>query len=210
MTDERRVRDRQVSRRPAAGFLRIVSPWTIILVITGCFHFFRGAIADGVVFLAVAAGLIADAAGILPFGRTPAVGRPPRAVLAVAAVVVGLPLLLAPLFGIVDVFVLAAVGVATMTIAWPNSSPAPAGRSDAARAPALRRAAVFWASVALAFSVWELATYLLGRPSAAAGYAFPPLSDLLDPAVASPSWRIILVAAWLAGGAALLRRGRHP
>ena len=121
----------------------------------------------------------------------------------------GVPLLLAPLFGIVDLFVLLAVGVATLVIAWPDSSLAP-GDSDAARAPARRRAAVLWAWVALAFCIWELAAYLLGRPSAAAEYAFPPMSDLLDPAVASPFWRIILVAGWLAGGAALLRRGRHP
>jgi len=119
------------------------------------------------------------------------------------------PLLLAPLFGIVDLFVLLAVGVATLVIAWPDSSLA-TGDSDAARAPARRWAAVLWAWVALAFCIWELAAYLLGRPSAATEYAFPPMSDLLDPAVASPFWRIILVAGWLAGGAALLRRGRHP
>jgi hypothetical protein len=209
MTDERRVRDRQVSRRRTNGFLRVVSPWTIILIITGCFHLYRGAIADGVIFLAVAVALIADAVGVLRFGRARSPGRPPRVVLTVAAAVVGVPLLLAPLFGIVDLFVLLAVGVATLVIAWPDSSLAP-GDSDAARAPARRRAAVLWAWVALAFCIWELAAYLLGRPSAAAEYAFPPLSDLLDPAVTSPFWRIILVAGWLAGGAALLRRGRHP
>jgi hypothetical protein len=84
------------------------------------------------------------------------------------------------------------------------------GRFGCREGPARRWAAVLWAWVALAFCIWELAAYLLGRPSAAAEYAFPPLSDLLDPAVTSPFWRIILVAGWLAGGAALLRRGRHP
>jgi hypothetical protein len=209
MTDERCVGDRQVSRRRINGFLRVVSPWTIILIITGCFHLFRGAIADGVIFLAVAVALIADAAGLFGFGRAPAPCRPPRVVLAVAAAVVGVPLLLAPLFGIVDLFVLLAVGVVTLMIAWPDTSLA-SEDSDAARAPARRRAAVLWAWVALAFCIWELAAYLLGRPSVAAEYAFPAMSDLVDPAVASPSWRVILVAGWLAGGAALLRRRRHP
>jgi hypothetical protein len=209
MTEERRIRDRRVSRRRVNEFLRVVSPWTIILIITGCFHLFRGAIADGVIFLAVAVALIADGAGDFRFGRAPAPGRPPRVVLVLAAAVAGVPLLLAPLFGIVDLFVLLAVGVATFVIAWPDSSLSP-GDSDAARAPARRRAAVLWAWVALTLCVWELAAYLLGRPSAAAAYAFPPLSDLMDPAVASPFWRITLVVGWLAGGAALLRRGRHP
>jgi hypothetical protein len=213
MADDQRTRLDRVLGTHAKRIVAIASPWTVILVITGCFHLYRDAIADAVIYFLVAAALALDAAGVLRFGhRSAVVQRLPRSLLAIGSAVLALPLVLAPLYGVVDTLVVVVVGVVVLALAWPESPRAsrpPVQRAgDATRAR--RRSAILWSCVGLFFCGWELGAYLLGRPSAAAEQMFPPLSDLIDPVVEQVLGRTLLVVGWFAAGIALVRRGRHP
>jgi hypothetical protein len=70
----------------------------------------------------------------------------------------------------------------------------------------MRRAATLWACVGIAVCLWELTMFFLG--AYVDRYAFPALSDLLDPLLDRPIGRILFAAAWLVGGVALMRRGQ--
>ena len=65
-----------VSRRVGVG----VAPWILILVVTGIFQLYRGALPDGLVFFVMAVALVADAAGAVPATRTIAPHRVPTAI----------------------------------------------------------------------------------------------------------------------------------
>ena len=56
----------------------------------------------------------------------------------------------------------------------------------------------------------ELLHFFLAMPSPQAEWDHPVLSDLIDPVVANPIGRAVCATLWILGGAALLRRGRHP
>lgn len=186
-----------------------VAAWVFILAFTGVFQLFRGAIADGVVFEVLAAGLLADAAGWLPALRE---RRPPRFVIVITLAVAAAVLALTPRHGIADGIVLAVAGLLVLAVAWPNHPGRAEKSAEAASrwSPRLKRSAALWASLGLAFCLWELTMYLLGTYLPGGRDDFPALSDLLDPLLASPIGRILFAAGWLLGGVALLRRGRNP
>jgi hypothetical protein len=179
--------------------------WIAILVLTGLFQFFyRKAIGDGVVFVAMAAALLVGETGILSRfdGRR---WQPRRIVVVIALVVAAAVLVLTPRHGIADGVVVAASGILLFVVAWPNS---PGAESVAVPwSSRLTRSALVWAIIGIAFCIWELAMYFLGL-TASGRTEFPALSDLLDPILNNPIGRLLGVAAWLAGGVALARRGR--
>ncbi len=178
--------------------------WIAILSLTGTFHLFRGAPFDGAIFFGGALVLLADAFGWLRFGSLSRERRTRRVVVLVVLAVVLLVLALAPLYGGVETVVIVAIGLALVPIVWPQPAiPTPKARPDS-----VRRAAFAWSVIAVLSCAWEIGAYFMSRPSLADEYAFPPLSDLVDPFVASPIGRAALIAAWLAGGYALIRRGR--
>ncbi len=178
--------------------------WLAILAVTGSFHLFRGAPVDGVIYFGGALVLLADTFGWLDFGPLNRERATRRVLVMVLLAVLVLVLALAPLYGGVDTVVVVAIGVALMPIVWPQpATPTPKARPDA-----VRRAAFVWSVLAVVGFAWEIGAYFMSRPSLADEYAFPPLSDLVDPFVASPLGRAVLIALWLAGGYALIRRGR--
>jgi hypothetical protein len=178
--------------------------WIVILSLTGAFHVFRGAPVDGLIFLGGALVIAADALGWLGFRALNRERHPRRILLIVLMTVLLLVLALAPLYGGVDTVVVVAIGIALMPIVWPQpAAPAPRARPDA-----VRRAAIVWSVIAVAGAAWEIGAYFMSTPSLAAEYDFPPLSDLIDPFIASPIGRAVLIALWLAGGYALVKRGR--
>ncbi|NEN06528.1 hypothetical protein G3T36_11675 [Diaminobutyricibacter tongyongensis] len=178
--------------------------WIAILSLTGAFHLFRGAPVDGLIFFAGALGLALDAFGwlrIRPLDRE----RTARRLLSwILMAVLLLVLALAPLYGGVESVVVVAIGVALIPVVWPQ----PAVPTPRARPDAVRRAAFAWSVIAVVGCAWEIGAYFMSRPSPAAEFAFPPLSDLVDPFIASPIARAVLIAIWLVGGYALIRRGR--
>ena len=178
--------------------------WISILSLTGAFHLFRGAPVDSVIFLGGALVLTADAFGWLSLVPLDRERHPRRVLVVVLMVVLLLVLALAPLYGGVETVVVVAIGIALMPIVWPQ----PAIAVPKARPDAVRRAAVAWTLIAVAGFAWEIGAYFLARPSPAAEYAYPPLSDLVDPFIASPIGRAVLIALWLLGGYALIRRAR--
>lgn len=185
---------------PRTLLRRLARPWTVILVATGLFQVFRGAPIDGAFFLVVAAVLVADEFG---FVALPGVAAPRRWVLGVAAAVLGTLMVLAPRHGLIEGLVVSAIGLSVLLFAWPDH-----GGTTAAQTP-LRRAGILWSVVAVTVAVVELVSFLLGVPSAAAKFAHPSISLLLDPALDTIEGRIVFSALWLVVGIALLRRGRR-
>ncbi len=204
MASDRPVESERAANTGArSGFITRVA-WVTILALTAIFHFIRGAPADGAIFLIAALVLALDAFGwvrIAPFDRE----RHPRRLLfvvliGVAAIVLGL----APLYGGVESVGVVAIGIALIPMVWPQ----PRIPTRRARPDAVRRAAIAWSTVAVLGCLWEIGAFFLSRTSPTGVWDFPPLSDLLDPLIASPVTRLALVVAWLAGGYALIRRGR--
>ncbi|MCU1423510.1 MAG: hypothetical protein JWN36_3161 [Microbacteriaceae bacterium] len=174
-----------------------------MLVLTGSFQLYRAAVADAVVFFAMAALLLVSLTGILDRfdGRRV---QPRRLVLVVGIAIAAGVLVASPRHSVADAIVVSAAGVAALAVAWPNPA-VEGGRVADAR---IRRTAILWAIAGLLFCAWELATYFLGY-GMEGRTAYPALSDLLDPVLNTPLGRVVGVAAWIAGGIALLRRG-HP
>lgn len=193
-----------------------------MLVLTAVFHFLRGAPVDAWIFLGGAVLIALDALGwlhipvrALPDGQTLS-----RRVIAFSLIgVAALTFAFAPLYGGADTALVVGLGVLLLPVVWADR-PRASGAVDTGGRPqsqdaapearaAIRRAAIAWSAVIVAGCAWEIAAFFLGRSSPAAENAFPALSDLVDPAVAWPPARAALVVLWLAGGYALLRRGRR-
>jgi hypothetical protein len=206
----------------------LVEPWTLILAATGLFQLFRGAPVDAAFFLVVAGLLIADAAGLLWFAGT---GLPRRGLIVVAAILLGLLLVLVPRHGVAAWILVGTAGIGLLALAWSPSAPpraappqlAPArasrvaagrvaagraasGRAASGRHSGLSRSAIAWAAIAVVGCLWELTTFLLGLPSDAAKSEHPSVSILLDPVLDSTGGRIGFIAAWLIVLVWLLRR----
>lgn len=197
---------------PLRRWLRDDAPWIAILCLTSGFQFFRGAPADGAVFVAAALALALDSLGLLRFLGS---ARFPRAAVGYtigAAIVVVIAAL--PRFSIAAGVIVAGVGLAVIPFAWSDparhSAPRrPQGSREAGSPPrAIRRAAILWSGLAVALCLWEMTAFFLGMPSAAAQYAHPALSDVIMPLLGNPLSLGAGTALWLLGGAALLRRGR--
>lgn len=179
--------------------------WIVILVLTGFFQIYRGdALADGIVFLSMAVALVVGETGILKQLDGHFL-KPRRLVVLLAVAVDAAVLVLTPRHGYADGIVIAVTGVLVFLIAWPNG--AASDRSPEAWTPRLTRAAIAWAILGLAFVLWELAMYILGYGQDGRTM-FPALSDILDPVLDNPIGRALGAAAWLAGGVALMKRGR--
>jgi hypothetical protein len=195
----------QATRARRSAKVRVtILAWIAILVLTGLFQFYRTAVADGVVFLAMAVVLIVAETGILSrFG-----GRrwqPRRILVVISLAIAAIVLVFTPRHGLADGVVVVASGILLFIVAWPN--PVADESETRAWSTRLTRSALAWAIVGIAFCIWELGMYFLGL-NAAGRTEFPALSDLLAPILNNPIGRLLGVAAWLAGGVALARRGR--
>jgi len=186
--------------------------WAAVLAVTAAFHIVRGAPVDAAIYAAAAVLLILDQLGWLHVPLRLNVDRDTvsrRLVAAVLIVVAAVALGFSPLYGPADAAVVVGIGVLLLPVAWadrersrPDGPPRPAERR------ALRRSAVLWSAVIAAGCLWEVAAFFLGRGLPGGEHDFPALSDLVDPVLAWPPARAALVAVWLLGGYALLRRGR--
>jgi hypothetical protein len=183
--------------------------WVAILLAAGSFQIGRGAPVEGVPFVAGALALAADRLGWLRRFDT-AIARPeaPRwavwAVVIAAAIVIGAT----PEFGWPAGVLVAAAGLSAVLPTWQRRESGFAFGESAESG--IRHAAIWWAGVAVALCLWELAAFFAGLPSAHADWQHPALSDLLRPAIGVAPLRALLFAAWLAAGWALVRRGWRP
>lgn len=197
-------------RRWALALARLA--WAAVLAVTATFHVVRGAPVDATIYAAAAALLLLDQLGWLRVPLRLRVDRDTasrRLVAAVLIVVASLTLGFSPLYGPADAAVVVGIGVLLLPVAWAERE-----RDDGVRPPgarerrALRRSAVLWSAVIAAGCLWEVGAFFLGRSRPGGEADFPALSDLVDPVLAWPPARAALVAVWLLGGYALLRRGR--
>lgn len=172
---------------------RWAHPAIVILVITGCFHVYRGAPLDGAVFLGVA-GWLAVTESRRPAPCVESLVAPlSRRRAAWGLVVIAGVLATAPRYGLVDVVVVGLLGGVAVVLA--------ATRGDI-RPPAQRGAAWPYAVVGLVAALNELTAYLL-ETSPVADWRHPAFSDVMDPVFAWPPTRGVLVLVWLAGGVRL-------
>lgn len=180
-------------------------PAIVILTITGGFHVYRGAPLDGVVFLAVAAGIavLEQRSPAVPADRRPVAWSRGRwyAVLG-PAVLADLVVAVAPRFGWADVMVVGSLAIVATGFA--------ASRRDGI--PRHATGPVWpYAVIGLVAALNELTAYLL-QTSPSLVHSHPALSDLLDPVFAWQPGRALMTAAWLLAGIGLLRlmpQGRH-
>jgi hypothetical protein len=201
--------------------LRLALPWVAILMFTAGFHLARGAPIDAAIFFFVGVAVATDAVVRHPSTRHIAAPRPSRLSLLLVGALVGAALIVAPVHAGLDLVVVTAVGIALVPLVWPTpggggalargsarevSRARPVLRT-AVRRSAVRRSAVLWGAIVVVTCCWELGVYLAGRSSEAAAYAFPPLSDLIEPLIAGPVGRTVFVLLWVGAGIGLLRRG---
>lgn len=231
MSEDPRARRSRGTRAGNGGVLRRSSPWVVILLLTGGFHVLRGASVDAVIFLGIGGLLAADAiASVYAPRLAPALGEPlgihgrgalepgpwipngsmSSGVLGVGALV-GVVLVVAPRYSAFDAVAVGALGLLLVPLVWPEPERqhADAAPTSSPSAAALRRTGILWSLVAVVASGWELSSFFLALPSAAAAAAHPALSDLVGPLADWMPTRAICVALWLLGGYALLRR-RSP
>lgn len=212
-----RLRDARNRRARFVTRLRLDWWWIAILLICGSFQIYRGAPIDGAFFLAAGAALLADAAGWLrrldryPLPRLHLAVQIVLGVLAVAVIT------LAPQWSVADLVVVCVIGATAVIVSWRGDDIYPVdteAERSVEQAEALRRAAVrsavLWACAGVFLCLWELLHFFLAMPSPQAEWDHPVLSDLIDPIVANPIGRAVCATLWILGGAALLRRGRHP
>lgn len=185
------------SRRWPAGLL-----WILILALTSTFHFWRDAPSEGLVFAAAAFALCGVV--LWGWGGTRRMGSALGWWLIGAIAVLGALAILLPNQSALMQVVVGAIGVAAFPFAWGGGSRARSPEGGPSRVA--KRTTVIWASLLVLLCVWELSAFALGEPSAAASDAHPTISSLLEPQLTAEPVRAILIGAWIAGGAALLRR----
>lgn len=78
-------------------------------------------------------------------------------------------------------------------------------RWQARMTPGLRWLGIAWAAAFVVGCIWELSQFIIGNVDP--GRSAYALSDLIDPLLDSLPGKVVFVAAWLAGGVLLLRRG---
>lgn len=203
----------------------VIACWVVVLGLIGVVQVMRQQWFDTGLFFSAA---MITALGPLFPGRTVIQG-PLRAATAVGVVAIGTVMSLLPRHSAWMMGVMLVVGVGAVVYAWPSKSLARAGMlGRSARHPpqnqgaqttarevrprrwtvGLRQLGILWAAIFLAGCLWELSQFILGylapdQPS----YA---LSDLVNPLLGSLPGQAAFVAAWLAGGVFLLRRGAVP
>jgi hypothetical protein len=210
MSEEPRSIAEHPGRREARVAAVTRACWIAVLVLTGMFHFIRGAPVDAWIFLAGAAVITLDSLGWLQVPLTTRIDRLPRSRRLLAFVVIAVAsavLALSPLYGGADTAIVVGIGLLMLPAVW--ADPLATGGPDARPRAAVRRAALAWSALIVAGCAWEITVFFLGRSSPAGATEFPALSDLLDPLIAWLPTRAALIAVWLLGGYALIRRGHR-
>lgn len=173
--------------------------WIMVLVLTSVFQFFRRAPFDGVVFGAAAVLLVLMRLRVIDIEAS--ARAPRRGVAVVVAAGAGLLLILLPSHTPVMAAAVSALGAGILPTAWGRHHDPPAEGPKHVRR---RRAERAWALLAVLACMWELTSYVLGEWSSAGPVGHPTISALVEPLLTAEPWRVLLVAGWVAAGAALV------
>jgi len=174
-------------------------PAIVIVFITGCFHVFRGAPIDGVVFLAVAFWLAfaesrwpATALMPGPVEWTHAERRRAHWFVVVAAFLAAV----LPRYGDSLALLICLLGIVAIVDASMRPSYEPAKRTMRTWP---------YAVIGVVAALDELNAFIMQAYAGAGTHEYPALSDVLNPVIGWPPARALLVGLWLAGGVTLLR-----
>lgn len=192
------------SRTRRVGWL-----WVLVLVLTAVFQFLRGALAECVIFTAAAVTLALTKRSRVELH----VPVPSRWALVFGVVVVSLVLIVLPDESPAMAIALLVIGAYVLSAGWGSGTagggvPGPS-RGSGSRTRTVIRADILWVLLAVLVCVWELSAFALGVWTSSGPPAHPTISDLFEPLLSGEPWRALLTTAWVAGGAALLRRGRR-
>lgn len=184
-----------------SSFQRLVSglnPWAPLFAFVALFQFLRGANFDTVYFSLVVVILLLDSKKIFPYEFP---NRPKLnlwLVIAVSIFVAAL-LYLAPRRSALEVAIMVAVFFVGLTLIWHKD----AGPKKLLTIQ-LNRAKWLWILVGVLVSLWELFAYILSD-IADDSSAYPTVSVLMGPFMASEWGRLVFLTLWLAAGISLLR-----
>lgn len=114
---------------------------------------------------------------------------------------------IAPRYSVVTIAVVGLVGLVFLTVAALGRHPEPGdGQPPPLQAGPLTRAVIAWGAVLVTAALWELTAYLTMRFGLLSDGVMPSISDVINPLMDSGVGKVIFIALWLAGGAALLIR----
>ncbi|MCB1273227.1 MAG: hypothetical protein KDB25_02365 [Leucobacter sp.] len=194
------------------GFTRGAAAWIAILIVIGVMQIVRAQWFDATVFLGGAALLGADRLRPVRGTRRAAL-RVPTGAIAPVLIGAGVVAMLLSRHSLPLQVLICAIG-AFVIVAASSGAPADADTDADAGAggdaerwpPGVRRLAWSWSLIVIVGCLWELGEFIVGRvrPSEPA-FA---LSDLADPALASPIGQALFVALWILGGWYLVSRAR--
>jgi hypothetical protein len=200
--DRRQAEDRV--RKHAAPTRRVTVAtgcWLFVLVAIGVVQIVRTQWFDALVYAVAAVGVVLVAIGLSP--------RPPGWHIALpwlagSAGVVAAILCFLPRHSLAMQAAVIGIGGAAIVLAWSAAAVARPG-TPTRLTRGILRLALAWALIVVTGCVWELIQFILGLVEPDSRWF--ALSDLLNPAVDSVPGRVVFIAAWIAGGAWLLRRG---
>ncbi|GAA4479198.1 hypothetical protein GCM10023171_04350 [Microbacterium panaciterrae] len=172
-----------------------VACWVTVLLLTGIVQILRAQWFDTAVFFAAALFVV-----VSRWIPARAARRVPQWAILAGAAAAGLVVCLLPRHSVGMIAMIIAVGAGALALTWPGGS---AASSRWTRG--LRLLGGAWCGLVVAGCLWELAQFVLGQLHPAdPSYAF---SNLLDPLLDVAPGKVLFIAAWLACGVLLLRRG---
>lgn len=179
-----------------------INPWIPLFAFTGLFQYLRGAYFDTIYFAVVVTILVVDWKRWFPY-QFP---KKPQLSLwsaAFTAALIAMLLFAIPRKSEFEVALMIAIFLSTLALVWYKDS-GPTINMDAA----LNRTEWLWITLGILISLWELFAYILSDV-ADDSYAYPTVSILMSPIMASDWGRAGFALLWLLIGIALLRIRRR-
>lgn len=175
-----------------------ISPWIPLFAFVAAFQTMRGAYFDAIYFSFIVIILILNWKRGFPFELPK---RPTISLTRLILFCIGVTgiLFLAPRKSPIEVGIMISILLIAIGSVWYRDAGALPSRNAA-----LTRSKWLWISLAVAISLWELFAYILSDV-ADDSFAYPTISVLMDPFMASPPGRAFFLVLWLGIGISLIR-----
>lgn len=175
-----------------------INPWIPLFAFTALFQFIRESYFDGIFFIFVVLVLVVEWKKIFPY-QFP--NRPKMSFWFIVAicVLIAAVFLLVPRKSVLEITLMFALLLTGLGLIWyKDAGPVPS------KGPEMTRAKWLWIVLGILIALWELFAYILSDV-ANDSYAYPTISILMSPFMASDWGRALFVVLWLALGIGLLR-----
>lgn len=184
-----------------AGLKRAVaglSPWIPLFAFVAAFQAMRGAIFDAIYFSLVVGLLVVELKGWSPF-ELPRKPNPGFSVIALACAFLIPALLFLERNNPIEVAILIALLLIGISLVWYRD-----GGVQPSKTKAMNLSKWLWITLAVLISLWELFAFILSDV-ASDSYAYPTISILMVPFMASELGKLVFLLIWFAVGIFLLR-----